>query len=366
MPQRSFLFLAVAALAVAACAPDAPADEMTAGTSDTDMTLDGAVRFSSLALDCMHREYPNKLGQVLKDETRLLPPRTLHPAFFGCFDWHSSVHGHWMLVRLLRDFPDHPDRQRMIDGLSRSLSSANIAGEVDYFATASPSWERTYGWAWLLQLAAELHTWKDPVSQEWAGNLAPLAKVVRDRYLDFLPRQEYPVRTGVHPNTAFGLSFAFDYAKAVGDDELLELLRSSALRYYSDDRDCPLSWEPSGEDFLSPCFEEAALMARVMPASEFRDWLAAFLPSLANLDTLEPANVSDRSDPKIVHLDGLNLSRAWNLYVIAGKVDEGQAAALRGKAAEHLNASLPHITSEHYEGSHWLGSFAVYALTRNR
>ena len=348
------------------CSPDLP-DEAAIPMEEAEdlfLTAASAERFASLALDCMHREYPNKLGQVLKDETRLLPPKTLHPAFYGCFDWHSSVHGHWMLVRLLKEFPDLASRQRIIEGLTQSLTSNNIAGEVEYFETASASWERTYGWAWLLQLATELNTWDNPLGWQWAENLEPLANVIRDRYLDFLPRQEYPVRTGVHPNTAFGLSFAFDYAQAVEDRELLERVRSSAIRYYSNDSDCPLSWEPSGEDFLSPCFEEAALMARVLPEGEFRSWLGGFLPSLADVDTLVPANVSDRSDPKIVHLDGLNLSRAWNLYVIANRLQEDRAVQLRDKAAEHLSASLPHITSEHYEGSHWLGSFAVYALTR--
>jgi len=238
---------------------------------------------------------------------------------------------------------------------------------VAYFENASPSWERTYGWAWLLQLATELRTWDDALGREWSDNLEPLTQIVRDRYIEFLPRQEYPVRTGVHPNTAFGLSFAFDYADAADDAALRDSVTSAAKRYYAADRDCPISWEPSGEDFLSPCFEEAALMVRVMPADQFEPWLDAFLPSLFKHGSMKPANVSDRSDPKIVHLDGLNLSRAWNLYVIASRLDEDErAAGLRELANEHLDASLPHITSEHYEGSHWLGSFAIYALTRDR
>jgi len=315
----------------------------------------------------MHREYPNKLNQVLKDEDGLLPPKRLHPAFYGCFDWHSSVHGHWMLVKILKQFPDLPERPRIIQALSRSLTAENVAGEVDYFETASPSWERTYGWAWLLQLATELIDWDDPLGEQWAAILEPLSDLIRDRYIEFLPRQEYPVRTGVHPNTAFGLSFAFDYAKAVDDGALRESIVDAATRYYRDDRDCPVSWEPSGEDFLSPCFEEAALMARIMPTTDFKPWLADFLPSLADPDALVPANVSDRSDPKIVHLDGLNLSRAWNLIVIAGKLDdETLVSRLHDNAADHLAATLPHVSGEHYEGSHWLGSFAIYALTRSR
>ncbi len=344
---------------LAACGGDDDAER------EAMLDADSASRFAALALDCIHREYPNKLGQVLKDEDDLKPPRVLHPAFFGCFDWHSSVHGHWMLTKLLKEFPELPERQQIIDGLSRSLTAENIAAEVEYFANASPSWERTYGWAWLLQLAAELHTWDEPHAERWMDNLQPLAKAVRDRFVEFLPRQEYPVRTGVHPNTAFGLAFAFDYADTVGDDELLESVIAAANRYYTNDADCPLDWEPSGEDFLSPCFEEAALMARVMRSSSYASWLAAFLPSLGEDGALVPANVSDRSDPKIVHLDGLNLSRAWDLRVIANRVNDDElAASLREMAQEHLDASLPHITSEHYEGSHWLGSFAIYALTR--
>ena len=349
------------AVLLVACADDAPVQQPGL------LTTESASRFANLALDCIHKEYPNKLGQVLKDENGLRPPRELHPAFYGCFDWHSSVHGHWMLTRLLREFPDLPEKQRIVDGLSLSLTEANIAGEVAYFETASPSWERTYGWAWLLQYATELETWDDSRSEVWAETLEPLARVVRDRFIEFLPRQEYPVRTGVHPNTAFGLSFAFDYAEAVGDDELLESVIAAANRYYTDDRDCPITWEPSGEDFLSPCLEEAALMARVMPAGAYSKWLNAFLPSLADGAPLEPANVSDRSDPKIVHLDGLNLSRAWSLLVIAAVLEsEERAMVLRAIADEHLDATLPHVTGEYYEGSHWLGSFAIYALTRGR
>jgi hypothetical protein len=359
----------IAFVLFAACSPGEPeqATPLPVSTSDVALTSVSAARFAQLALDCMHREYPNKLGQVLKDATGLLPPETLHPAFYGCFDWHSSVHGHWMLVKLLKEFPDISLREQIIDAVSESLTPENIAGEVAYFHGASASWERTYGWAWLLQLATELERWDDPVGRQWADTLAPLTQVIRDRYIEFLPRQEYPVRTGVHPNTAFGLSFAFDYAETVADSELKNAIVSAADRYYADDKDCPLSWEPSGEDFLSPCFEEAALMARVMPDAEYRMWLAAFLPSLSDPALLVPANVSDRSDPKIVHLDGLNLSRAWNLFVIANEVDDDALAGqLRDTAASHLAASLPHITSEHYEGSHWLGSFAIYALTRSR
>jgi len=329
------------------------------------LTSHGASHFARLALDCIHKEYPNKLNQVLEDDQYLLPPTALHPAFYGCFDWHSSVHGHWMLVKLLKEFPDIAERDQIVAGLEKSLSAENIAGEVSYFGHESGSWERTYGWAWLLQLASELKTWRDPLGQALDANLQPLTTLIRDKYIEFLPRQEYPIRTGVHPNTAFGLSFALDYARSARDRELDAAVTSAALRYYSDDKSCPLSWEPSGEDFLSPCFEEAALLARVLSGSEYRDWLSGFLPGLSRADALVPVNVSDRTDPKIVHLDGLNLSRAWNLYVISSVIDDESTRTLFRKWAKaHLDASLPHVASTHYEGSHWLGSFAVYALTR--
>ena len=329
------------------------------------LTADGAAHFASLAIDCIHKEYPNKLNQVLQSDEFLLPPTALHPAFYGCFDWHSSVHAHWMLVKLLKEFPAIAYRDEIIAGLQQSITQENIAGEVTYFGNESGSWERTYGWAWLLQLAMELVTWPDPVGKELADDLTPLAQLIRDKYIEFLPRQEYPIRTGVHPNTAFGLSFALDYARVVGDEELENAVTSAALRYYAEDLDCPISWEPSGEDFLSPCLEEAALMARVLSSAKYELWLAGFLPGLGDADALVPANVSDRSDPKIVHLDGLNLSRAWNLYMIADQIeDEATKTLFRTWARQHLDASLPYVASEHYEGSHWLGSFAVYALTR--
>jgi hypothetical protein len=326
----------------------------------------GASHFARIALDCIHREYPNKLNQTLESAEFLKEPSELHPAFYGCFDWHSSVHGHWMLTKLLSMFPEMPERDEIVAGLRRSLTAENIRGEVTYFEHESGSWERTYGWAWLLQLAAELGEWNDPLGAELSANLAPLTALIRDKYIDFLPRQYYPVRTGVHPNTAFGISFALDYARSAGDGELADVLTEAALRYYRNDTSCPLSWEPSGEDFLSPCLEEAALMARVLPRDEFAEWLEAFLHEMSDAVALAPATVSDRTDGKIVHLDGLNLSRAWDLYIIANHLDdEALVNTFRALAAEHLGASLPHVATEHYEGSHWLASFAVYALTRN-
>ncbi len=369
---RITIVLALALGAAGGCSKDEEPEPMPMySMDDSRQTLvlneAGASHFARIALDCIHREYPNKLNQTLESAEFLKEPRELHPAFYGCFDWHSSVHGHWMLVKLLTLFPEMPERDEIVADLRQSLTADNIIGEVAYFDHESGSWERMYGWAWLLQLAMELDEWDDPLGAELGANLAPLTVLIRDKYIDFLPRQYYPVRTGVHPNTAFGLAFALDYARAAGDDDLAGALTEAALRYYRNDEACPLSWEPSGEDFLSPCLEEAALMARLLPRDEFADWVGAFLPDLSAPDALLPATVSDRTDGKIVHLDGLNLSRAWDLYIIANHLgDDDTVGVFRELAAEHLSAALPNVASEHYEGSHWLASFAIYALTRNR
>ena len=339
----------------------------TALAAERSMSASEAGRFARLAMACIPQAYPNKLNQLLGEPDHLRPPEVLHPAFFGCYDWHSSVHGHWMLVKALKEYDDLTDRKRIFDQLLASINEANIAAELAYFKQESRSWERMYGWAWLLQLQNELASWDEPRAQKMSAALQPLSDYIRSRYMTFLPIQTYPVRTGVHPNTAFGMSFAYDYARSVGDREFAELIETTARRYYGNDKGCPMSWEPSGEDFLSPCLEEAALMSRVMDGESFRDWLTAFLPALSSVDGLAPADVSDRTDPKIVHLDGLNLSRAWNLLTIAKALDDAEfSAALRATADRHLAASLPFVTADHYVGSHWLGSFAIYALTRER
>jgi hypothetical protein len=328
------------------------------------LTQEGASHFASLALTCLQQEYPNKLNQVLWDEESLNSPKNLHPAFYGCFDWHSSVHGHWMLVRLLREFPDLPEATEIREKLNQNLSAENIAGEVAYFEQASKSWERMYGWAWLLKLAQELYEFDDPDANRWFANLQPLTDAVVARYHAFLPVQRYPVRTGVHPNTAFGLAFAWDYGAAVGDTSLVALIEERSRFYYLDDKECPAGYEPSGEDFLSPCLQEADLMRRVLDEREFDDWFAGFIGVMEMNALRMPADVSDRSDPKIVHLDGVNLSRAWCIY---GFVPYLQQERLRNNwrhiANKHLIATLPHIASEYYEGTHWLASFAVYALS---
>jgi hypothetical protein len=333
------------------------------------LDLESASHFASLALKCIKKEYPNKLSHVMNDESEVQSPSSLHPAFYGCFDWHSCVHGHWMLVRLLRRFPDLPEAGQIRSALNDNLSAENIEMEVKYLDQPSrKSFERTYGWAWLLKLAEELGSWDDPDSQRWSHNLQPLADVMVKQYIEFLPKQTYPIRRGVHPNTAFGIAFALDYARAARHKELEDLLIERSSTYFLQDSNCPAAWEPDGDDFFSRCLIEADLMRRVMPPDEFSEWFHRFLPQLEQGEPkslLEPADVSDRSDPKIVHLDGLNLSRAWCMNGIASALPENDPVRriLAESALHHAKATLPHIASGSYEGEHWLASFAVYMLS---
>jgi hypothetical protein len=328
-----------------------------------------ASSFARLVLDCVRREYPNKPDHVANGDDDVRNPRSLHPAFHGCYDWHSAVHGHWMLVRLLELFPGLPEAAEIRTALNETLSPVNIASEVAYLDGPNrKSFERTYGWAWLLKLAEELRGWDDPDGRRWARNLDPLAQAIARRYEEFLPKQTYPIRTGVHPNTAFGIAFALDYATAVGAGEFRAVLLERAVAYYGNDRNVPAGWEPGGEDFLSPCLIEADLMRRVLSGKSFAEWFHAFLPGVAEGDPKSlffPATVADRSDPKIVHLDGLNLSRAWCMAGIAAALpsDDPARRTLRESAARHARDALSHVASGSYEGEHWLATFAVYLLT---
>ena len=332
------------------------------------LTAEAASGFARLALEAIDREYPNKPEHVLAGPSDAETPRDLHPAFFGAYDWHSSVHGHWMLVRLLRLFPDLPEADAIRSALASHLTAAHLQAEADYFSRKeSRSFERAYGWAWFLKLAEELHDWDDPDAKSWRDNLRPLESLIVSRYLDFFPKQTYPIRTGVHPNTAFGLAFAHDYAVAVGNDELRNLVEERARSYFLTDTDVPASWEPSGADFFSPTLMEADLMRRVLPPDEFAPWFSRFLPgaSSGKPDSLfDPATVTDRTDPQLVHLDGLNLSRAWCMQSIASVLptDSPARSALADSASRHAGAGLSHIASDSYEGEHWLASFAVYLL----
>ncbi len=333
------------------------------------MTPEQASAFAQLALKGLRREYPNKPDHVLNEAGDARTPRALHPAFYGCFDWHSSVHGHWMLTRLLRRFPALPEAKRIREALAEHLTAENLRAEAAYFAQRGrQSFERTYGWAWLLKLAEELHGWNDADGKQWSKNIQPLADTIVARYLDFLPRQHYPIRTGVHPNTAFGLAFALDYARTTDNQPLRDLVVERSRAYFLADAAYPAAWEPGGEDFFSPSLMEADLMRRVLPPTEFGPWLRRFLPDLAKGEPkaiLSPAVVSDRADPKIVHLDGLNLSRAWCMRDVAAALpkDDPGRAVLGEAAARHAEAGLAHVASGDYAGEHWLASFAVYLLS---
>jgi hypothetical protein len=323
---------------------------------------DHAAQFAKLAVDCVQRELPNAIQHVINGEADVQRPRVLHPAFYGCLDWHSAVHGHWLLVRLLRAVPDL-DAGAIRAALDANLTAANLAAEAAYFTGANrASYERPYGWAWLLQLAGELHAWDDPDARRWAAHLAPLTKVIVDRYLSFLPKQTYPVRIGVHANTAFGMAFALDYARLVGHAALEALLVARATAYYAADRDAPAAWEPSGEDFLSPTLVEADLMRRVLGHADFAAWLHGFLPRGLPPALQTPAIASDRSDGKLAHLDGLNLSRTWCLRAIAAALpaDDALRPDLATAAATHEAAGLAHVATGDYMGEHWLASFATY------
>ena len=324
------------------------------------LNLAEADRLALLPLKCMEIEYPNKLNQTIASADDLQSPFELHPAFYGCFDWHSAVHGHWSLVSLLKQFPDINNRNEIIEKLLQNISKEHIEKEVAYF-NGDKSYERTYGWAWVLKLAEELHFWNAPEARVLETNLQPLTDLMVDSYLEFLPKLNYPIRSGEHPNTAFGLSFAYDYAIALNQFELKALIEKRARDFYFNDQDCPLIWEPSGFDFLSPCLEEAALMKRVLPVEEFKTWMSSFLPQLKDPNfNWEPGKVADRTDGKLVHLDGVNFSRAWSLNKIAEGLPE--YSHLKNIANHHINYSLPSIVDDHYEGGHWLGTFAIYAL----
>jgi hypothetical protein len=369
--------IAISIFLMAACTEQAANNEeqanpvQSAAVSRDKIALDeeAASAFAKLALKCVAKEYPNKLSHVMNDSSEVLSPFALHPAFYGCFDWHSAVHGHWMLVRLLKLFPALPLDGEIRSALHANLTADNIRTEVEYLDQPNrKSFERTYGWAWLLKLTEELHGWEDADGRQWAENLAPLAEAIADRYIDFLPRQNYPIRTGVHPNTAFGIAFALDYAQTVGNSDLEELLVERSIFYYGEDNDYPAEWEPGGDDFFSPCLMEADLMRRVLPADRFDQWFREFLPQLAAGDMssiLRPALVTDRTDPKIVHLDGLNLSRAWCMAgIIEALPDDGpQRSLLMDSMWLHAQDALAHVASGNYEGEHWLASFAVFTLS---
>lgn len=335
----------------------------------TTFDIGTAERFAALALACVRKEYPNKIAHVLNSPADVQPPRELTPAFFGCYDWHSAVHGHWLLVRLIRTFPLAPFAARARSELAVSLTPDNIAAEVRYLeGPGRTSFERPYGLAWLLQLAAELRAWDDAQARAWSAALQPLEAAAAARLKSWLPKLTNPIRVGEHDQTAFAFGLVLDWARVAGDEDMVALLNARIEAFYKKDKACPLDYEPSGQDFLSPCLGEADLMRRVLPKARYAEWLGTFLPQLPRDGSAAwraPAVVTDPSDPKLAHLDGLNLSRAFMLLGMARGLPaaDPRIASLRGTASTHRAAGLRAVTGAHYEGGHWLGTFAVYLVT---
>src|SRR5688572_13866621 len=332
-----------------------------------ELTQAGASHLATLPLKCIDQEFPNKTSHTSNsDSDHVLLPRQLHPTFYGCFDWHSCVHGHWMLVKLLKLFPGLPEADVIRNAINKTITKENIEQEVKYFdLPLTGSWERTYGWAWLLKLDEELLTWNDENGKHWHDALQPLTKKVVEIWKKYLPKQTYPNRSGVHPNTAFGLAFALDHARAVKDTAFIRAIIAHAKRIYGKDKNAPGIWEPDGADFFSPSLEEADLMRRVLSPKEFISWFNNFfsLQSLKHLAILPV--VSDRTDLQIVHLDGLSFRRNWCMKGLAAAlpVKVSRRSLLLQSSINHLSTALPNVVSGNYGGEHWLASFAVYALT---
>ncbi len=371
---RAFLSLAAAGilpLALVACAMPAESAAAPATPPALEWNEEQAARFAGMALASVVREYPNKPMHVHLAPESALRPSALHPSFYGSFDWHSAVHGHWLLVRLLREFPQAPFAAEARAVLDRHLAQERVAVEAAYFQVSdNRGFERMYGWAWLLRLSAELASWEgDADAARWREQLRPLEDILVARTREYLPRLTYPIRTGVHPDTGFALAQILDYARAVGDAELAQLIEQRARAWYLEDRAWSFAFEPSGEDFFSSGLNEADLMRRILPPAEFSAWLDRFWPDLrrGQLGPMgEPAVVSDLTDGRIVHLVGLNLSRAWTMEGIASALPEQdpRRARLLRSAAVHADAGLAYVFSGHYGGEHWLASFAVYLLSK--
>lgn len=361
--RLKYLALAVLFLPLVCCQHKEKKDKTEKYSLKVQLSLQKADSLAALPLACIQQEYPNKLGQTLGNSGDLAEPKVLHPAFYGCFDWHSAVHGHWALIRLLRLFPDLENAEMIRKALRDNLSRENLAGEMAYFQREmEKGYERTYGWGWLLKLAGELRSWDDPFAKELEQNVRPLADLLTQRLIEYLPKLQYPIRVGTHTNTAFALGFAYDYSVAVGNGELQKAIADRATAFFIDDTNCPLAWEPSGSDFLSPCFEEVDLMRRVLDKERFLKWMHRFMPALSEPDfDMDRGRVGDREDGQLVHLDGLNFSRAWVFYGLAKQYPE-KYGHLKALGDAHMAHSFPSLFGDHYEGGHWLGSFAIYAL----
>ena len=384
--MKNILYL-TAAVILMACAPNTnnssdpasapevslPIQSLSITSADYpgDISPDLAERFSRLAMDCVHKEYPNKIARSYKNDEGIGSPQDLFPVFYGCFDWHSSVHGHWLLVRLLRTGPqDAPWRDEAIAKLDQSFALNNVAGEIASFSEVTPgSWERPYGLAWYLQLTAELREMgDDPHAKKWLAALEPLEADIADSLKSWLPKLAYPIRLGTHNQSAFAFGLMLDWARVAGDKEMEGLIIERSKAFHMNDVSCPMAYEPSGEDLLSPCLMEADLMRRILPRAEFSTWFSAFMPEVpldGSADWLAPGIVTDASDGKLVHLDGVNSSRAWNLYNIARALPDGDTRipSLVAAAKVHQDTGVAAVSDQHYSGSHWLASFATYLMT---
>jgi len=327
-------------------------------------------RFAALALKCVHQEYPNKIAHVLISDQDVAPPRELTPVFYGCFDWHSSVHGHWLLTRLLRLYPQAEFAAEAEAALDESFRAERVAREVAYVTHPQrASFERPYGVAWLLQLTAELREWDDPRAQRWLAVLEPLETALVGNMQTWLVKLAYPIRTGEHSQTAFAFGLFLDWARISERTDFAALVTDKSREFYQPDRQCPLAYEPSGQDFLSPCLAEADLMRRILNAEDYASWLTGFMPMIpadGSTEWLPIAVVTDPTDGKLAHLDGLNISRAWMLEGMAHGLPatDARRASLLATAAIHQQSGLASVTGDHYAGGHWLGSFATYLLTQ--
>ena len=338
--------------------------------NENQLDLQTAGQWADLVLKGLNTEYPNKLSLVYSTRSQIKTPREHFPAFYGCFDWHSSVHGHWVLVKLLRSYPTISPASEIRTTLNEHLTKINIEKESQFFSQPEQkTFERMYGWGWYLRLVIELDSWDDPDALKWRDNLRPLEELLVKRIKEYLPNLSYPIRTGQHPDTGFALTQILDYAHQIGDPLLSAQVQSRAKNFYYNDVNYPVTYEPSGHDFFSSCWNEADLMRRLLPQEEFSEWLNRFLPQLSSQladGTISPVIVSDVTDPKIVHLAGLNLNRAWCLQSVAAALPQQSPLRepLRESSRKHLTAGLKYINSGHYEGDHWLATFGLYAVER--
>jgi len=364
--NSKIVFLSFFFVLVLGCEKKLSTDEINIIKNETPkLDAKKAAYLYHFAYDCIEQEYPNKLNQVIGDSTYLKSPKELHPAFYGCFDWHSAVHGHWTLVTLIKELPNFEYNEAILLKLQKTITKENITKEIKYFDDIhNNTYERTYGWAWVLKLSETLKEWDHPKANEFDENLQPLVDLLIDKYIEFLPKLTYPIRVGEHPNIAFGMSFALDYAVKY-HPELAVLIKQRSIDYFKSDVNCPLTWEPNGFDFFSPCLQEAVLMMKVLPKEAFIQWFDTFMPGFRKNPSkfIQIAIVSDRSDGKLAHLDGLNFSRAWCLYELGLYLNNYKMIDLANK---HFDASYSKMDSGEYAGAHWLASFALYAIQSSK